>query len=188
MVVPDAYLFSFTGINIFDISPSGIKVWKQAMSKYESALNKIDGEIVAILQSAIMKQSNSTRQILNTFKKFKALFARDSIKKAIYYEREQLLLALPGMFRELRENLTQTQCIKGDYSPLVVELKWLSMVEAHLKEIFEICEDTLDDIPNYQTTLDGLKEFMEETKALLRLSYQKWCESSLDAIFTKELM
>lgn len=136
----------------------------------------------------IRNQSNSIRQIFNILEKYKVIISRSYIKNALYAHRQEVLSTLPKTLLELRVNLTQTQTLKSEISSVVVEIKWLHMVERHLLEIYSVCLLLLNELSTYDIVNETVKEFMEEIKASLTLSLKKWREDSLEKILSKNHM
>lgn len=174
-------------INIYDIGPLGQKRWYKAKKEFDYTLTQIDDKIAILLKGLIHKHLNNTRQVVYIFNKYHNVLSRETVKKALVAERENLLSTLPKLFLDLRDTLAQSQLEVGDRSQIVTESKWLKIVERQLIEVQTICESILKDLSNYETVNVQLRELLEETQAILKVNFQTWCERSIDAVNIGEL-
>lgn len=175
-------------INIYDIGPLGQKRWYKAKKEFEYTLTQIDDKIAILLKGLIHNHLNNTRQVVHIFNKYQNVLSRDTVRKALVAERENLLSTLPKLFLDLRDTLMQSQLDVGDRSQIVTESKWLKIVEHQLIEIQRICDTVLNDLKGFDIVFAQLKEFIEETQALLKVNFQTWCERSLDAVRSGDLV
>lgn len=160
----------------------------QIINTYETKLKQFDNTIVKLLKLLLQGRSNSIRATLYTFEKFQDMCHQNEIGYCLAEEKKQFCLKFSQLFLEFRESLTNTQLLQDNTSLLVEEIKWLQMVNKELTEADKALEKISSDKSVYHPLAKSLKEFLEETNALIKINLKKWTEITLHDISTKEAL
>ncbi|XP_053685293.1 cytoplasmic dynein 2 heavy chain 1 [Sabethes cyaneus] len=177
----------FRDINIYDLTPLGNKRWEVAKSRMETSLAKVDENVVFILKRHIHDSIDNSRQMIHVFNRYKEIFNRPSILKALTVEREQLYQNVPTIIRELREMLTTATHTDGDVTPIVSETRWYQAVEAQISQLEAVAQTVLVDRDDFDEVIKKISTFKEEVQAMIRANFETWTENSLGAIRDGEL-
>lgn len=181
-------IFSLTDINIFDITPLGQQRWKKSVSQFESVLEPIDNTVATILKSQLHNYLNNPRQVIHIFTKYDILTKRPTILDSLTAEREQFLQTLVALITDLQQAITQSTDSHNteSISPIVLETRWLKMVEhqiAQIDKILHICTDR----SGYQNVEKLLKTLKSDVDSTVKSNFQSWCSDSLEGVKAGEL-
>ncbi|XP_058827016.1 cytoplasmic dynein 2 heavy chain 1-like [Topomyia yanbarensis] len=177
----------FKDINIFDLTPLGNKRWEMAKSRMESNLAKVDENVVSILKQHIHGSVGNPRQAIHVFSRFKDIFNRPYVLKALTVEREQLYQSIPIIIRELREMLAATNYTEDDVTPIVSETRWYRVVEEQITQLEAVVVKILNDREGFEQAVQKIITFREEIQAMIRANFESWTDNSMSAIRDGEL-
>ncbi|XP_021709178.1 cytoplasmic dynein 2 heavy chain 1 [Aedes aegypti] len=177
----------FKEINIYDLTPLGNKRWEVAKSRMESSFAKVDENVVTILKQKIYESIGNPRQAIHVFNRYKDIFNRPYIMKALTVEREQLFQSIPMIIRELREMLTTANYTEDEVTPIVSETRWYRVVEQQIIQLEAVASKVLTDREGFNETLKKISNFKEEIQAMIRTNFETWTENSMSAIREGEL-
>ncbi|XP_062711545.1 cytoplasmic dynein 2 heavy chain 1 [Aedes albopictus] len=177
----------FKEINIYDLTPLGNKRWEMAKSRMESSLAKVDENVVTILKQKIYESAGNPRQAIHVFNRYKDIFNRPYVMKALTVEREQLFQSVPMIIRELREMLTAANYTEDEVTPIVSETRWYRVVEQQIGQLETVAAKVLTDREGFDGTYKKISNFREEIQAMIRTNFESWTENSMSAIREGEL-
>ena len=95
---------SFKKVNSFYTNEYQAQAWQKAKSEYEKILEPMEKEICSKLRKEIFTEKLTPSQLLREFQRWKGLLSKDSIKKELQNERENLLVQLSQEVRKMKED------------------------------------------------------------------------------------
>ncbi|XP_055594856.1 cytoplasmic dynein 2 heavy chain 1 [Uranotaenia lowii] len=177
----------FHEINIYDLTPLGNKRWEVAKANMETSLVKVDEQVVSLLKTQVHDSVGNPRQAIHVFNRYKEIFNRPYVLKALAVEREQLFQSIPMIIHELREMLVATNFSDDEVTPIVSETRWYRVVEDQIVQLENVASKILSDRDGIGHTLKTISSFREEIQAMIRANFESWTENSLSAIREGEL-
>lgn len=185
------YFHSFRDINIFDTTPLGDKYWNNAKAKFEQSLSNIDEKIAVNIKFSLQNALNNPRQVIYIFSKYENILKRQKIKAALKIECDHLHQSVLVFIKQLTQELSDKKNHLDDddeISSLVCEIKWLKIIEYQVQQIIQICQNVLYDREDYKELKEKLTEFQSELEQNLKNNFDQWCEQSLLAVSSGELV
>lgn len=114
------------------------------------------------------------------------------IKAALRIECDHLhqsvLIFVKQLNQELIEKKNHLDDDADETSSLVCEIKWLKIIEYQVQQIIKICQNVLNDRDDYNELKEKLNDFQAELEQNLQLNFDQWCEQSLSAVGSGELV
>ncbi len=83
---------------------------------------------------------------------------------------------------------TKSEGDDNEITPIVSDIKWFKMIEYQLIQINQITDNVLTDHENFGELKKSLAEFQSDLDSQIKINFEKWCENSLSAVMSGELV
>jgi dynein heavy chain 2 len=133
---------------------------------------------------------NNPRQVIHIFSKYENILKRQKIKDNLKVECDQLYQSVVSFLKSLNAAMADTKSEGDDneITPIVSDIKWFKMIEYQLIQINQITDNVLTDHENYGELKKSLAEFQSDLDSQIKINFEKWCENSLSAVMSGELV
>lgn len=126
------------------------------------------------------------------FSTYENILKRQKIKTTLRIECDQLhqsvLVFIKQLGQELHEKKNHLDDDDDELSTLVCEIKWLKIIEYQVQQINKICQSVLYDQDDFNNLMVKLNDFKADLEQNLKQNYEQWCEHSLLAVESGELV
>lgn len=192
----ESFFDPFRKINSFYMNEMLVATWKNARKQYERMLEPVEKEICQKLRKEVFQEPSSTpTQLMREFQRWKGLMGKESIRKALAQERENLVTQMVGEVEKMGEDFNartgqSMETIPGmekppqcqNVSPVISAIIWARQLSQKIDSNIMAAKSLFMDLPALQRLVTVANDLRASIGSYERGRFEDWQRSILSVL------
>jgi dynein heavy chain 2, cytosolic len=184
----EGFFDPFRKINSFYMNEVLVATWQNARKQYERALEPVEKEICQKLRKEVFQEPASTpTQLMREFQRWRGLMSKETIRKALAPEREDLVARMLAEVEKMAEDFSvrtgqSMESIPGmekppqcqNVSPVISAIIWARQLSQKIDSNLQAAKSLFMDLPSLQRLVAAATDLRASISAYERGRFEDW--------------